>query len=93
MESGQNWLEIRDSQIASSGNDEEAAHRIADEVGIELISFRPAFRSAAREGKLLYLRTDAHWNSEGSDLAAQVTAQALQSYLGSRQENFQLAVR
>jgi hypothetical protein len=78
-ESGRNWLAVRESQIATSANDEEAARRLAERVGIELVSFLPAFEDAARHGELVYFQLDSHWNSEGSEIAARVTAKALQA--------------
>ena len=81
LQSGRNWLHIREGQIATSGNDELAAQRLADRVGVELISFLPAFKAAAREGKVVYHRFDDHWNSAGSEIAARVTASVLQARL------------
>jgi hypothetical protein len=82
-ESGQNWLAVRDPQIATSSNDADAAQKLANRVGIPLINFLPAFEDAARDGKLVYYQLDSHWNSEGSEIAAHVTAQALQSRFGA----------
>ena len=81
-ESGRNWLTIRDSQIATSDNDDEAAHILAARVGLELVSFLPAFEDAARHGSLVYFQLDAHWNSEGSEIAAIATAEVLQAKVG-----------
>jgi hypothetical protein len=69
--------------IATRAMDERAARILASRVGIELVSFLPAFQEAAHQGKLVYRRLDAHWNSEGAELAAQVTAQALQHHLAT----------
>jgi len=82
-ESGSHWLALRDSQVATSGNEEESARVLAARVEIELISFLPAFRDAAREGKFIYYQMDDHWNSEGSDIAARVTAEAIEAGLES----------
>jgi PAS domain S-box-containing protein len=79
LESGANWLRARESQIATSSNNEEATRRLAAKVGIELISFLPAFKEAARQGKLVYYRVDSHWNAEGREIAAKVTAEALKA--------------
>ena len=79
LESGGNWLAVRESLIATSANDEGAARRLAERVGLELVSFLPAFEDAARHGKFVYFQLDAHWNSEGSEIAAQVTADALKA--------------
>jgi PAS domain S-box-containing protein len=79
LNSGANWLAIRESQIATSGSNEEAARRLAAKVGIQLINLRPAFKQAARQGKLLYYRLDSHWNDEGREIAAKVTAEALKA--------------
>jgi len=81
LESGGNWLARRDKEIATSGNDEKAVQALAERVGIELISFLPAFKDAARQGKLVYYRFDNHWNSEGREIAARVTADALRAHI------------
>lgn len=81
LEGGGNWLAMRDKWIATSGNDEKAVQALAERVGIEMISFLPAFKDAARQGKLVYYRFDNHWNSEGSEIAARVTADALRAHI------------
>jgi PAS domain S-box-containing protein len=77
LQSGTNWLAVRESQIATSNNNEEASRRLAAKLGIELISLRPSFKQAARQGKLLYYRLDSHWNEEGRAIAAKATAEAI----------------
>jgi PAS domain S-box-containing protein len=84
-ESGANWLSVRDSQIATSGNSEAAARKLADKLGIELISFLPAFQDAALHGKLVYYRLDSHWNTEGREIAATITAERLKSRLDAKE--------
>jgi len=79
LDSGANWLRDRQSQIASRNSNEEAAERLAARVGIDLISFTPAFRQAARRGELLYYSLDSHWNTAGRQIAARVTAEALET--------------
>jgi PAS domain S-box-containing protein len=79
LESGANWLAVRKSQISTSGNNEDAARILADQVGIRMVSVLPAFKEAARQGKLVYYQLDAHWNEAGRELAAEVTAKALKS--------------
>jgi PAS domain S-box-containing protein len=83
-ESGINWQRVRDSYIATSGSNEEAARRLAAKLGIELISLRPAFEQAARQGKLLYYPLDSHWNEEGREIAATATAEALKTLHANR---------
>src|SRR5262249_38839912 len=78
-ESGANWLSMRQSFVTTSGSNEEASRKIAAEVGIAMISLRPAFEEAAREGKLVYYRLDVHWNDEGGKMPEKATAQALKS--------------
>jgi PAS domain S-box-containing protein len=63
--------------IASAGSNNEAARRLAKQIGIELISLVPAYKEAARKGKMLYYPLDSHWNADGREIAALVTAQAL----------------
>ena len=79
LESGANWLGLRESYIATSSSNEEAARKLAANVGIELISLLPAFKRAARQGELVYYRLDSHWNAEGREIAATVTAEALKA--------------
>jgi PAS domain S-box-containing protein len=78
-ESGANWLRVRDSLIATSGSNEQAARSLAKKLGIELISLFPAYKEAARRGKMLYYQLDSHWNAEGREIAARVTAKALRA--------------
>jgi hypothetical protein len=48
-----------------------------------LISFLPPFEDAARRGRFVYFQFDNHWNSEGSEIAARVTAEALQAEMAA----------
>jgi hypothetical protein len=75
--SGENWLKVRDQQIAAQANGEKAMIRLAREVNIELIDLTPAFRAKAKAGKVLYYTYDQHWNSEGGETAAAVITEAL----------------
>jgi PAS domain S-box-containing protein len=79
LDSGGNWLTVRESHIKSSDNNEEAARRLARKIGVELISLLPAYKEAAMQGKLVYYQTDPHWNEEGREIAAKVTADALKA--------------
>ena len=85
-QSGTNWLRLRESLIATQRADEEAARRLAANVGIEMISLRPAFEQAARQGKLVYYPLDMHWNREGRKIAASVTAEALRAVLSEKRD-------
>jgi PAS domain S-box-containing protein len=49
-----------------------------------MISFRSAFEQAARQGKLVYYPLDMHWNEEGREIAASVTAEALRADLSDK---------
>jgi PAS domain S-box-containing protein len=80
-ESGRNWLAVRAAQVATSGHNEQAAHILAERVGISMISVRPAFQQAAADGKLVYYQMDAHWNEEGRRIAGNVTAAALREIM------------
>ena len=86
LDSGANWLAIREAQITTSSSNEEAARRLAAKIGVELISLYPAFKQAARQGKLLYYPLDSHWNEEGRAIAAKVTAEALKA-MHSKSQN------
>ena len=75
--SGENWLKVRDEQIAAAGNAEKAMIRLARELRIELIDLTPAFKEKAKAGRVLYYTYDQHWNSEGRETAATVIAETL----------------
>ena len=78
LDSGSNWLAVRKSEIETRDNNEKAARILARKVGVQMISLLPSFRDAAHEGKLVYYQLDAHWNGAGREIAAKVTAQALE---------------
>lgn len=77
--SGWNWLRMRDEQIAASDHTENAVKRLARESNIDFISLSPVFRLAAKNGKMVYYPLDAHWNSQGIDIASQFVADLLKS--------------
>ena len=79
IQSGENWLRIRDQQIQAKTNTEEAMNQMAKELDIDLISLTPVLEEAASQGKLLYYPLDPHWNAEGTELAASYVAQNLKS--------------
>ena len=76
-DSGENWLKIRDEQIAEKDNVENGMISLTGELGTELIDLSPVFEDSARRGKLLYYPFDTHWNSEGRQVAAEFVAQVL----------------
>ena len=78
-ESGRNWLQSRDQQIARKRNTENAMIALAKELDIRLVDLSPPFESAAQDGKLLYHPFDTHWNSEGRQVAAAYVAKILKS--------------
>ncbi len=82
-QSGKNWLQVRDQQIAVRNNTEEALQHLVGELKIEMISLTPVFESAAKQGKLLYYNLDPHWNSEGREVAAAFVAGYLRAKRGS----------
>ena len=53
LESGSNWLRVRESLVATSGSNEEAVRRLAKRLGIELINLVPAYKEAARTANAL----------------------------------------
>jgi len=75
--SGFRWLHVRDRQIAVRRNTEAAIKIVADETGIDFISFTPVFERAAAEGIMVYYALDAHWNAEGREIAARHIANLL----------------
>lgn len=75
--SGAQWLAVRDRQIAVRQNTETAIKIVADESGLDFISFTPVFERAAAEGKMVYYALDAHWNAEGREIAARFVADVL----------------
>jgi len=83
QESGENWLKVRESQIASTGNNERAARALAKKFDIPLIDLTPTFEEAAQQGVLLYYPMDSHWNEKGREVAAEVTARALKRLLNA----------
>jgi acetyltransferase AlgX (SGNH hydrolase-like protein) len=76
-ESGTNWLKIREEQIATKANVENAINHLVQELHIPFINLVPAFEAAAKDGKLLYYPFDTHWNSEGRAVAAAYVADML----------------
>jgi len=76
-ESGQNWLRIRDEQIAQQEIIEQATIKLACELNVALIDLCPVFKAAVNEGKLLYDPLDTHWNSEGREVAGRHVAEFL----------------
>jgi SGNH hydrolase-like domain, acetyltransferase AlgX len=77
QDSGENWLQKREDQIAVKAYSENAMKKLAQELDFDLISLTPAFESAAEEGRMLYYPLDSHWNPEGIQVAAEFVAQAL----------------
>jgi SGNH hydrolase-like domain, acetyltransferase AlgX len=77
--SGGKWLAIRDREIRTKENAEEAVARLVSAMGIDFISLSPMLEGAASHGRLLYLELDPHWNSEGRELAAAFVANTLKS--------------
>ena len=71
-------MAVRKSEIETRDNNEKAARILARKVGVQMISLLPSFRDAAHEGKLVYYQLDAHWNGAGREIAAKVTARALE---------------
>jgi len=78
-ESCVNWLSLRDAEIATKTTNEEAARRIAANVGIQIISIRAAYERAAREGEFVYYPLDSHWTEQGREIAASVVADAIKA--------------
>jgi predicted RecB family endonuclease len=85
-------MAVREKMIATSNNDEAAARMLAEDVGVEMIRFLPAFRSAASQGRFVYFQLDSHWDSEGSELAARVTADALNARFAESGSRIQTSV-
>jgi len=76
-QSGENWLKIRQREIASKGNVEDAVGRMSKELHLRLASLTPVFEAAARDGKLLYYPFDTHWNSTGRQIASTFIASSI----------------
>jgi len=74
QDSGENWREQRDRQIALKDNAEKAMKQVAQELHVDMISLTPVFKAAANAGKMLYYSLDSHWNSEGRAVAAEYVA-------------------
>jgi|SRR5919108_1160645 hypothetical protein len=78
--SGENWLKVREEQIAAQANAQNAMIPLARELQIELIDLTPAFKAKAKAGRVLYYTYDQHLNSEGRETAAAVITEALRKY-------------
>lgn len=76
-QSGDDWLRVRDEQVAAKANLERAIIQLSEEVNVTFINLSPAFESSAREGNMLYYPFDTHWNSTGREIAARYVARAL----------------
>ena len=76
-ESGENWLALRDLEIARKRVTEDAVAGLAREVDIRMLDLDIPFESAARDGELLYYTFDTHWNSRGREVAAAYVAENL----------------
>ena len=79
MQSGENWLKIRDQQIQAKTNTEGSMTQMLQELDIEMISLTPTLEEGASRGKMLYYPLDPHWNPEGTELAASYVANILKS--------------
>jgi hypothetical protein len=82
-ESGQTWRSIRHQQIAAKKNMQNAVARLAQDLDIELIDVTHVFEAAAKNGQMLYHPVDTHWNSDGAEIAAVLTAQRLKRRMES----------
>lgn len=58
---------------------EEAVQKAAADAQIDFLSLGPAYRQAAREGKMLYYTGDTHWNEEGRQIAADSVKEKLEA--------------
>jgi hypothetical protein len=77
--SGENWLAIRESEVASKEKTENPVTRLAQSVGLDFVSSSSILERSAKEGKLLYFPLDPHWNSEGTELVANYVADYLRT--------------
>lgn len=76
-QSGTNWKNIRETQIAAKDNMRDAFSGLSDELQIQLIDLTPVFERSAQEGKLLYYPFDTHWNPAAREAAAEAVAKVL----------------
>ena len=77
--SGAHWLAMRNREIATKKDIENAFTHLAQSVGVESISLSAIFEQRAREGNLLYYRLDPHWNAAGREVAAAFVADLLRA--------------
>lgn len=75
--SGAHWKAIRSEAIGNRSNVENAVKNLAQATGLDFIDLVPPFEAKAKQGELLYHRFDAHWNSQGRQVAAEWVAQRL----------------
>jgi PAS domain S-box-containing protein len=82
--SGGNWLALRETEIASKENTENAIRSLVQAVGLDFLSSSAILERGAKEGKLLYFPLDPHWTPEGTELVANYVADYLKTrYLSS----------
>jgi hypothetical protein len=75
--SGTNWQALRERQVSSARNKEQALRTIAEQLQIEWISLFDVFKSSAKQGRMVYEPIDSHWNREGREIAANYVAKLL----------------
>ena len=75
--SGHHFLQRISEQVRFENNSHDAFLAIAEQAGILTVDLLPAFRSLAREGKVLYYPFDTHWNPLGRRTAAEILAASL----------------
>ena len=75
--SGHHFLQRIGEHMRFENNSHDAFLAIAEQAGIRAVDLLPAFRSLAREGKVLYYPFDTHWNPLGRRTAAEMLAASL----------------
>lgn len=81
--SGHHFLQRIGEHMRFENNSHDAFLAIAEQAGIRAVDLLPAFRSLAREGKVLYYPFDTHWNPLGRRTAAEMLAASLRELLPS----------
>jgi hypothetical protein len=77
--SGSQWLAVRERQIAARRNIEKGIKFLAERSRVDFISLTPEFERAASRGKMIYYALDAHWNTEGREIAARFVGEFLKN--------------
>jgi len=78
-DSGVDWRDVRDSQVAAKMNLETAVTDLSRELGLRFVSLSELFENAARTGDVLYDSFSVHLTPRATEIAAQYVSEMLRS--------------